>query len=233
MCGANRESKVRETALLGNNGLERSSRKGMQHMWTTLTMLTTSVHGMERELYLRSMAHDRVLKMMTDNIDVSVRLLPLLSLPVQLLLGTWIYVIGVPSPDGSRVLVVAATVVGVSLDETGLSLGKNVLRGPLQRNVVGRRSREEWPRRKRLDYSCHGRENGACSRSCSCNCSCGCEGCCGRKGMVRVMNEPLFVVGTNLPEEDAVLSGERVAKCTVVVAVAVIAVMGSCLVGDV
>jgi hypothetical protein len=195
---------------------------------------------MEHELYLHSMVHDKVLKKMMDNIDVSVRpvmvvvLLLLLPLLVLLLQGTRICATGVPSPGGSTVLVVVATVDEVSLDKTDLSLGKNALRGRLQRTVVGCRSpREEWPRRTRLGCSCHGKENGACSRSCSCNCSCDCECCCGREGMERVMNELLVVVvvGTNPPEEGAVLSGERVTKCTDVVAAAVVAVMESCLVG--
>lgn len=105
---------------------------------------TTSVHGTARALHPRSTIHDSALRTMKSNIAVKILLMLVLLLLVLLfllllllLLGTWIYAVDGPSPNGNM-LVVAAIVAEVRLHQTGLGLGKSAVRGPLQSNLFGR-----------------------------------------------------------------------------------------------
>ena len=127
-CEANQASTAcHATSLRDRSALEKISRnEGMPCKKTTMT-----VHGTARALHLRSTIHDSALRTTKSNIAVKIRLVPVLLLLLfllllLLLLGTWIYAVDGPSPNGSM-LVVAAIVVGERLHQTGLSLGKSAV----------------------------------------------------------------------------------------------------------
>lgn len=134
-CEANQANTARHaTTLRDKSALEKKPRNESIPRKET----TTSVHGTARAMHPRSMIHDSVLRMMKGSIVVRIRLrVVLFLLLLHLLLGTRIYAVEGPRPNGSM-LVVATIVVEVSLHQTGLSLGDSAVCELLQSDPVGR-----------------------------------------------------------------------------------------------